>query len=93
MSSLKILEEKWIENFRNCPLVNDAARIFKSDYARQLFYGRDEESEYPDDYPLGFESYYGFHSFLDILSVLDQCNKFLHFVGITLSGEKLKEHI
>src|SRR5882762_1487058 len=93
MSNLKIVEKKWIENFRNSPLVNPSTGLFKSEFAFQLFYGKSENSLCPDDFLFNFKSYYSIHSSLDVLAVLERCNEFLSFIGIKLNSDRLKEHI
>jgi ATP-dependent DNA helicase PIF1 len=93
MSNIKIVEKKWIENFRNSQLVDSSTGLFKSDFAFQLFYGKSENSLCPDDFLFDFKSYYSIHPSLDVLAVLERCNEFLSFIGIKLSGDRLKEHI
>ena len=93
MSSLNVLEKKWIENFKKSPLVDDSTGLFKSDYAHQLFYGRSENSLYPADFPNDFNKHYSCHSTLDVLKSLELCNDFLKFIGIGLNIQKLIEHI
>jgi ATP-dependent DNA helicase PIF1 len=93
MSDIKIIEKKWIVNFKKSPLVDDSTGLFKSDYAHQLFYGRPENSLYPSIFPHDFKKYYVSWSTFDPLKALDTCTLFLNFIGITLNDSKLKEHI
>ncbi|MDB4919412.1 AAA family ATPase [Mucilaginibacter sp.] len=93
MSNIKAVEKRWIENFRNSPLVDSSTGLFKSDFAFQFFYGKSENSLCPDDFLFDFKSYYSIHSSLDVLAVLEKCNEFLSFIGIKLNSDRLKEHI
>jgi ATP-dependent DNA helicase PIF1 len=93
MSNIRIVEKKWVENFKNSPLVDSSTGLFRSDHAYQLFYGRSENSLCPADFLFDFNNYYITHPTLDLLTVLERCNEFLSFIGIKLNGEKLKDHI
>jgi len=91
MSDLKNLEKKWIENFKKSPLVDNSTGLFKSDYAFQLYYGR-ENDLYPINFPQNFTQH--FSSFLDI-EINDSINifhVFLSFIGIDIKKDLLLKH-
>jgi ATP-dependent DNA helicase PIF1 len=93
MSNISAIEKKWIEGFGKSPLVDEASRLFKSDYARQLFYERPPESIYPPDFPANFSKFYFDHTSIDILKALETCCVFLNFAGISIDRNKAIEHI
>jgi ATP-dependent DNA helicase PIF1 len=93
MSNISTLEKKWIENFSKSPLVDEQTGLFRKDYAHVLFYERPAESLYPSDFPNDFYSFFRNHNSLDILSVLNACCIYLNFVGISITYEKVVEHI
>jgi hypothetical protein len=39
MPNTKSIERKWFENFKKCPLVDGETGVFKSEYAKQIYYG------------------------------------------------------
>jgi len=51
--SIRDLEKKWIENFKKSPLVDKNTGVFLSNYAYQLFYGKQGDN-YPSDFPHDF---------------------------------------
>ncbi|WP_426672127.1 AAA family ATPase [Mucilaginibacter sp. McL0603] len=93
MSNIKIIERKWIENFRKSPLVDNSTGIFKSEYAHQLFYGKKEDSLYPFNFPHDFNKHYISYLNVDESDSLEIFSKFLEFIGIQLNHDKLKNHI
>jgi hypothetical protein len=93
MSKIKIAEQKWIENFAKSPLVDKETGLFRSDYARQLFYGKEQNGLYPSDVLHNFNKFYQNHANLDIEKSLSICNRFLDFIGIGLDVFKVREHI
>ena len=93
MSNTAALERKWIDNFKQSPLVDDTTGLFKSDYAHQLFYGRSENSLYPADFPNDFNKFYNSYSTFSRSKALETCNVFLNFIGIRLTIAKVHEHI
>jgi len=92
MASNHSIHKKWIENFNKCPLVDKGSRLFRSKFARQLFYGRNEE-DYPEQYPSGFQSFHNTHYELDRDSAIETVLKYLHFIGIKLRKDAVTSHL
>jgi len=93
MSNISIVEKKWIENFSKSALIEEQTGLFKSDFARQLFYERPEESLYPPEYLNNFNSFYNTYFSLDIASALNTCCLYLNFVGISIDNKRVLEHV
>src|SRR6202012_6098908 len=65
--------------------------LFKSDYAHSLFYERQPASLYPVEYPHNFKSFYATYYAIDQQGAINKCNSYLDFVGIKVTGEKIRE--
>lgn len=91
MASSRVIRNKWIENFKKCPLVNRRARGFEHRLAYQLFYGKDDP-EYPDDYPQNFRGFFEQQYEYDRPTSIEITLRFLDFVGIRLTRKALDEY-
>jgi hypothetical protein len=89
---LKKIEKKWIENFKKCPLIDDATMSFRSHYAHQLFYGRRDDT-YPSGYPHGFADFYNSFSTTQSVQAIEKLLEYLHFIGIKISKESIIKHL
>jgi len=92
MSDIKKLEKKWIENFKSSPLVDKATGTFNSNYAFQLYYGK-ENDLYPINFPQNFSQHY--LTFLDLEKDISVkiFQAFLDFIGIEIQKSSLFEHL
>ncbi len=88
----KNIEKKWIENFRQSPLVDKERGIFLSSYAHQLFYGRQDET-YPAGFPDDFIHLYKNYENEDSRAAVKNFVKYLHFIGITIRKEAINAHL
>lgn len=92
MPTTKTIEKKWIENFKRCPLVDSETGIFKSQYARQLFYGKQDDT-YPSDFPHNFQEYLSKCFVINRGLAIDNLLEFLHFIGIKIREEAINNHL
>lgn len=92
MASSRVIQKKWVENFKRSPLVNKETRKFNKGIAYQLFYGRNDP-EYPADFPQDFQGFYNNQYENDRNSCIDTCLHFLHFIGIRLSKEAVLKQL
>ncbi len=91
MPDIKALEKKWIENFKNSPLVDSSTGLFKSDYAFQLYYGKENEL-YPKDFPENFKAHYTSYLTIEKDNSINIFHSFLNFIGIEIKIELLLKH-
>lgn len=92
MSTIKSIEKKWIDNFKKCPLVDNENSKFNHLIAHQFFYGKNDDS-YPSDYPDNFMDYYNSHISLDQESSIETLLEYLHFIGIKINQQFIKNHL
>jgi hypothetical protein len=92
MSDIKKIEKKWIENFKTSPLVDQTTGIFKSNYAFQLYYGKENEL-YPISFPHNFIQHYSSFLSLERENSLNIFHTFLSFIGIEIKKDLLQKHI
>ncbi len=92
MPSIKVIEKKWIENFKKSPLVDQSTGLFKRDYAFQLYYGK-ENDLYPINFPQNFKLHHS--SFLNLEKNNSSLifHAFLSFIGIEINKDLLFKHI
>jgi len=90
--NLKLIEKKWVENFKKCPLVDLESKSCKADYAHQLFYGKKDEL-YPINFPHDLSHWYNNHHTLDQEIVINTFTEFLHFIGIKIRKEAIIAHL
>jgi len=86
------IEEKWIKNFKNSPLVDKKNNVFLSSFAYQLFYGKQDDN-YPDEYPDNFSDFCKNCDLNDLELTAEILTEYLHFIGITLKKELIINHI
>ncbi|MCX6219950.1 MAG: AAA family ATPase [Bacteroidia bacterium] len=86
------LEKKWIDNFKKSPLVDKGTGTFKSNYAHQLFYGKEDES-YPSDFPDDFSHFYNSCDDTDRDSAIEILTEYLSFIGIKIRKEAILRHL
>ncbi len=91
MPDIKALEKKWIENFKKSPLVDSSTGFFKSDYAFQLYYGKENEL-YPSDFPENFKAHYTSYLTIKKDDSISTFHAFLSFIGIEIKRELLLKH-
>lgn len=92
MANRKSIERKWIENFKKCPLVDASTGTYKNHYARQLFYGKQDET-YSSDYPHNFQEFLNKSKDLNREHAIENLLVFLHFIGIKIRKETINNHL
>lgn len=92
VNSIRNIEKKWLNNFKKSPLVHKTTGNFLSHYARQLLYGKQEDS-YPSNYPHDFMQYYRSCENGNRENSIDTLLKFLNFIGITIRKEAINQHL
>jgi len=90
--TIKQIERKWIDNFKKTALVDNESGTFKSGYARQLFYGKQDES-YPADYPHDFSHFYRTCDGIDQDTAVETLTDYLSFIGIKIRKEAILAHL
>ena len=86
------IEKKWIDNFKKSPLVDKETRTFQSEYAHQLFYGKQDES-YPSDFPYDFSHFYNSCDNTDRDTAIENLTEYLSFIGIKIRKEAITKHL
>ena len=92
MASSRVIEKKWVENFKKSPLVDKDSMQFNQRIAHQLFYGK-EDPEYPDDFPHGFKTFYDQQYAEERSTCVDTTLHYLHFVGIRMSRTAIDQYL
>ncbi|MDB5112674.1 MAG: hypothetical protein JWR67_3788 [Mucilaginibacter sp.] len=92
MSDIKLIEKKWIENFKKSALIDRSTGFFKREYAYQLLYGKTDDA-YPLSFPHNFSDHYLNYTNIDIASALTVFIEFLGFTGIEIKHKKLEKFI
>ncbi|MBS1522270.1 MAG: AAA family ATPase [Bacteroidetes bacterium] len=92
MSNIKSIEKKWLDNFKKCPLIDQSTGLFKSDYASQLYYGK-ENDLYPINFPQNFKDHYASYLNTEKSTSLSIFNSFLSFIGINIKQELILNHL
>jgi len=92
MPNTKSIERKWFENFKKCPLVDGETGVFKSEYAKQIYYGKHDDT-YPADFPYDFEKFYNNCDNIEREIAIDHLLEFLHFVGIKIRRVNICNHL
>jgi ATP-dependent DNA helicase PIF1 len=92
MPTTKNIEKKWIENFKNSPLVDKDSGVFQSGIAHQLFYGKQDES-YPSDYPYDFTHFFNSSDGGDRETAIESLIEYLSFIGIKIRKEAINNHL
>lgn len=89
---LRSLEKKWISNFKKTPLVDKESMTFRSSFAYQLFYGRQDDS-YPEDYPHDFSEFYDSAEEFDQETIIETLVEYLSLIGIKIQSERINNHL
>ena len=89
---IKKIERKWLENFKKSPLVDKDTGEYQSAIARQLLYGKTEDS-YPSDYPSGFSKVYQELQSIERELAIESIVVFLGFIGIKIREQAILGHI
>jgi len=89
---LRSIEKKWISNFKKSPLVDKESMTFRSSFAHQLFYGRQDDS-YPEDYPHGFCEFYESADEFDQETIIETIVEYLNIIGIRIQTERINNHL
>lgn len=92
MPTTRQIERKWVDNFRRCPLVDNETGFYKTNYARQLFYGKQDDT-YPSDFPHDFQNFLNTFHHLDREIAIDNLLEFLHLIGIKIRKEAINNHL
>lgn len=92
MPNFRIIERKWLENFKACPLIDKETGTYNSQYAKQFFYGRQEDT-YPSEFPQDFSKFYKTCDKIERDIAIENLLEFLHFVGIKIKRENIKNHL
>lgn len=90
--AIRTLERKWIDNFKKSPLVDKETQTFQSNYAHQLFYGKQDES-YPSDFPYDFAHFYNSCDQTDRDTAIENLTEYLSFIGIKIRKEAINRHL
>ncbi|MGV8137809.1 MAG: ATP-dependent RecD-like DNA helicase [Mangrovibacterium sp.] len=91
-AKIKNIERKWIGNFMKSPLVDPHSGLFLSNYAHQLFYGRQDET-YPRDFPDDFIRLYKTWESGSRDKAVEKFISYLHFIGISIRKEAVANHL
>lgn len=86
------LEKKWISNFKKTPLVDKESMTFRSSFAYQLFYGRQDDS-YPEDYPHDFSEFYDSAEEFDQETIIETLIEYLSLIGIKIQSKRINNHL
>ncbi len=88
----RTIERKWIDNFKKSSLVDKDTGTFKSSYAHQLFYGKQDET-YPSDFPYDFSHFYNSCDETDRDTAIENLTEYLGFIGIKIRKEAINRHL
>lgn len=88
----RAIERKWIDNFKKSPLVDKDTGTFQSNYAHQLFYGKQDET-YPSDFPYDFSHFYNSCDVTDRDTAIENLTEYLNFIGIKIRKEAINGHL
>ena len=87
--TVRQIENIWLKNFKKSPLINEG--VFNPIIAQQLFYGPDEDSDFP--FKQGFRDFKDNCDVSEIDKNLDSLLEYLHFIGITISGQSITDEL
>jgi len=91
MKNIKLIEKKWLANFKSSEFVKDGA--FNSSFASDFFNGFDEENVHYKTFGKGFQEFYIDFDFTNQETELKTLIKFLNFIGIDISYKSIKTAI
>lgn len=86
------IEKKWIDNFKKSPLIDKESGAFRSAYAHQLFYGKQDDS-YPSYFPHDFSHFFNSCDDIDRDTALENLTEYLSFIGIKIRKEAISNHL
>lgn len=89
---IKNIEKKWIDNFKKSPLVDKENGTFQSNYAHQLFYGKQDDT-YPSEFPHDFSHFYNSCNEIDRNAAIENLTEYLSFIGIKIRKETISNHL
>lgn len=87
MKNIKLIEKKWLANFKNSEFVKEG--IFNTKLASELFNGFSEESIHYKTFGNGFQDFSDNFDYSKQETELERLLKFLHFIGIDISLKSL----
>ncbi|HEM49216.1 MAG TPA: hypothetical protein ENO27_03300 [Caldithrix sp.] len=83
--SIKRIEKKWLQNFKDSPLVTDG--VFNVALAYKLFYGFHDDENPP--FEMGFESFFDCYYRSNVDENVEILIKYLSFIGITIKSHSI----
>jgi ATP-dependent DNA helicase PIF1 len=88
------IERKWLSGFRSSFLIDpwNNIRRFRSYYAHQLYYGKQDES-YPQDKPENFRKVFLGSSEMHKDAVIEKVVDFMEAIGMSISKSQLNVHL
>ncbi|MBA4154947.1 AAA family ATPase [Flavobacterium sp.] len=87
--TIKQIENTWRLNFKKSPLITDGT--FNPSIARKIYYGPDEESDFP--FKKGFQDFNDNCDISETEKNIDDLLQYLHFIGITISKKSISNGI
>lgn len=91
MKNIKLIEKKWLANFRNSEFVKDG--VFNSSLASDFFNGFSEENKHFKTFGNGFKNLNDNFDYSNQASELKTLIKFLHFIGLEISLKAINNAI
>jgi hypothetical protein len=91
VKNIKLLEKKWLANFKNSEFVKNG--VFNTSLASKFFNGFDEENEHFNTFGNGFKNFNDNFDYSNQESELKTLLKFLHFIGLEVSFKAINNAI
>ena len=91
MKNIKLIEKKWLANFKNSEFVKDG--VFNSSLASDFFNGFKEEDMHFKTFGNGFKNFNDNFDYSNQESELKTLIKFLHFIGLEVSLKAINNAI
>ena len=87
--TIKQIENNWLHNFKKSPLISGGT--FNPSISRQLFYGPEDDGEFP--FKQGFRDFNDNCDISEVDKNIDILLEYLHFIGITISKKTISDDI
>ena len=87
--SIKQIEIKWLQNFKESPLVSDG--VYNESLAYKLFHGFEEENDPP--FLVGFDDYFQIFFQSEAEDRVEKLIDYLHFIGITIKRQSIIDSV
>ena len=91
MKNIKLIEKKWLANFKNSEFVKDG--VFNSSLAYDFFNGFNEKDKHFKTFGNGFKNFNDNFDYSNQESQLKTLIKFLHFIGLEVSLKAINNAI